>query len=396
MHYSSEELIAFRRDLHQHPELSLHEKRTASKVTEALTRLGLEAQRGVGGEGVVALIEGSQPGPVLLYRADIDALPIQEVEGRPYGSKNPGVMHACGHDVHTTIGIGVASELVGRRDELRGAVKMVFQPAEEASAPPGEVIGAEWMVRDGVLESPDVDAAFALHVMPELDVGWLAGTGGPVWASSDVFEVVVKGQMAHAAFPHQGRDAVLAASQIVVALQQIVARELDPREPGVITVGSFHAGTAHNILAPEAVLKGTIRALSDDSRDLLLKRFAEVVHGVAAAHGCSATIQNVLSAALTANHPELEQFALNQAADTGISIKSVRPQMGAEDFSAFSRRVPSSYLYLGVRNEARGITSPLHTPTFDVDERCIDLGVAAMTQALLRVGQRWPELELAR
>lgn len=393
MKWTSEALIELRRTLHAHPELSHHEERTAARVCSALEAMGLEVQGGIAGHGLVAQIDGAHSGPVLLYRADMDALPIQEVAGRAHGSTVAGVMHACGHDVHTTIGVGVAARLLARQNELHGAVKLVFQPAEEASPPPGQAIGAERMVEEGVLDGPAVDAAFALHVMPELDVGRIAGTGGAVWASSDLFDVVVRGRMAHGAYPQEGRDAIFAASQVVMSLQQLVARNLDPRDPAVVSVCRFDAGTAHNVLAGEARLKGLIRTLSTTAREMLMARFVDIVETTARACGCEAEVSFVRGAYLTENDPALEAFALDVIARTQpIETTRVLPQLGAEDFSAFSRRVPSCYLFLGVRNEALGITSPIHTPSFDVDERALVLGADAMSEVLLQAGRGAPVL----
>ena len=383
-------LITVRRDLHAHPELSHQENRTAGVVAERLRALGLAPREKVAGHGLYADIEGALPGPHLLLRADMDALPIQEVSGRPYGSRTPGVMHACGHDVHTTIALGVAESLVSARSQLAGRVRVLFQPAEEAAPPPGEVIGAERMVQEGALAGPDVDAAFAFHVMPTLEVGVVAGTGGAVWASSDVFSIEVEGWMSHGAYPHEGRDAILASSQIVLALQHLVSRQVDPRDAAVVSVCEFLGGNSTNILPANVRMRGLVRALRESTRRMLVERVDEVVEGVARAYGCRAKVTWVRGAHLTSNAPTLERTALEAVARAGIPVRQGHePQLGAEDFAAFSRRVPSAYLFLGTRNEERGITSPLHTPRFDVDEACLLVGVRAMTAALLHVASTW-------
>lgn len=394
MKLTPDQLVAIRRDLHRHPELSHNEERTAGVVVDALYGHGFDVRTGIAGHGVVATLEGDRPGPTLLFRADMDALPITETSDRDYGSSNPGVMHACGHDVHTTVGLGVARAVAARRAELAGRIKFVFQPAEEAAPPPGQAIGAEKMVQEGVLEDPAVDAAFALHVMPLLDVGSIGFTGGPVWAASDLFDIHVTGAMAHGAYPHEGRDPILAAAAIVQALQQIPARVIDAREACVLSVCRVTAGTAYNIIPDTAHLQGLLRTLDENVRDTALETMRRTVEATAAAHGCTASLSTVRGTYLTANHPALERFvgASLAARHPDVAFVPFKPQMGAEDFAAFSRRVPGCYLFLGVRNEARGITSMIHTPTFDVDEACLELGVRAMTDALLDAGARWDEL----
>lgn len=394
MRLSTDQLIAIRRDLHQNPELSHGEKRTAGVVVDALYGHGFDVRTGVAGHGVVATLEGDADGPTLLYRADMDALPIQEDAQHEYGSRTPGVMHACGHDVHTTIGIGVARALAPRRSELRGRIKFVFQPAEEAAPPPGQAIGAEKMVEEGVLDGPRVDAAFAMHVMPLLEVGRVGFTGGPVWAASDLFDIVVRGRMAHGAYPHEGRDPILAAAGIIQALQQIPARVVDARDACVLSVCRVTSGTAYNIIPDTAHLQGLLRTLAEPVRELALAELARVVRATAEGYGCSATVESVRGTYLTANHPALERFVGQVIAERSPEVAYVpfKPQMGAEDFAAFSRRVPGCYLFLGVRNEARGITHMIHTPRFDVDERCLDVGVRVMSDALVEAGARWSAL----
>lgn len=389
------ELIAFRRDLHAHPELSHHESRTAEQVAAALRAIGYAPSTGIAGHGVVATVEGVHDGPTLLFRADMDALPIQEVAGREYGSCNPGVMHACGHDVHTTVGIGVAAALQQRRDELHGRVRFMFQPAEEASPIAGRAIGAEGMVQAGVLEDPKVEAAFALHVMPLLEVGRVGYTRGPVWAASDLFDIEVHGAMAHGAYPHEGMDPIYAASMIVNALQQIASRNADARDACVVSVCRVVAGTAYNIIPDRALLQGLVRTHDPATRTLALRRLHEIAESVATACGCRAVVKLAMSTAVTANNAVLETFATDVIARAGSAeVVPFRPQMGAEDFASVSTRVPSCYLFLGVRNEARGITHMIHTPGFDVDEAAIGIGVRSMTEVLLAAGRGVRALDL--
>ena len=379
------ELLGIRRHLHAHPELSLREHRTAEYIEERLRGFGVTSIERVAETGVVALIQGAQPGPVWAYRADIDALPIQEVSGAEYKSRNPGVMHACGHDVHTTVALGLARELQRRRDELVGGVKILFQPAEEAS-PEDEPIGAERMVQEGVLDAPEVEAVFAMHCMPALDAGKIGYTGGPVWAASQLVEITVRGKKAHGAYPHEGIDAVAIAAQLVVGLQQVVSRSVDARQACVLTIGSLQAGNSYNIIADEAKLVGILRSLSEEALEVARGQIQQIVTSLPAAFGAEAELKLTPGANLTANHLPLERAVVSrlQARFSADVVVPHPPQLGAEDFSAFSRRRPGCYLFLGVRNRERGIEHALHTPSFDVDESCIGLGVEAMTEILLK------------
>ena len=392
MRLTDDQLIAIRRDLHSHPELSHDERRTAGVVQDHLSDGPFSIRTGVAGHGVIADLVGETEGPTLLYRADMDALPIQEIADREYGSQNPGVMHACGHDVHTTVGIGVARALAERRDEIHGTIRFVFQPAEEAAPPPGQSIGAEKMVEEGVLDG--VDAAFALHVMPLLEVGNLGFTGGPVWAASDLFDIVVHGSMAHGAYPHEGRDPILAGAALVQALQQIPSRIIDAREACVLSVCRVQSGTAYNIIPDRMTLQGLLRTLDPEVRVRAMEHAAVVVESIALAHGCTAELRFVRGTHLTANHPALERFVgeVVESKHSSVGFQKFQPQMGAEDFAAFSRRIPGCYLFLGVRNEERGITSMIHTPGFDVDERALGIGVRTMSDALVELGERWDEV----
>lgn len=378
------ELVDIRRHLHANPELSGREEETARYIEQRLESFGIDDVERLCDTGVVALIEGANEGPTRAYRADIDALPIEECNDVEYASRNPGVMHACGHDVHTTVGLGIARNLERRKDELGGRVKLIFQPAEEAS-PEDEPVGAERMARAGVLEDPDVDAIYALHCMPSLAVGHIGYTGGPVWAGSHLMEIEIEGKKAHGAYPHEGIDAVAVGSQVVVALQQIVARRLDARQSCVISVGRMEAGNSYNIIAERASLTGIVRGLSQEVIDEALEAIEHTATRVADGLGARATVEFTAGARPVVNDRSLESAAVDRIADKlGDSVVTAHPpQLGAEDFSAFSRRVPGAYLFLGIRNEQRGITSALHTPDFDVDEDAIGLGVAAMTEVLV-------------
>lgn len=378
------ELIDIRRHLHANPELSRQEEETAKFVEARLAAFGITDIERVCDTGVVAVVEGAKEGPCRGYRADIDALPIKEANDVDYASTNEGVMHACGHDVHTTVGLGVARRIHQRRDELEGSVKFIFQPAEEAT-PEDEPVGAERMARARVLEDPKVEAVYAMHCMPALEVGHIGFTGGPVWAGSELMEIEITGKKSHGAYPHEGVDAVAVGSQVVVALQQVVSRTVDARQSCVVTVGHIEAGNTYNVLADTASMTGILRGLSEEVMETARGAIEQTVTGVAAALGAEAEVRFTPGARPVVNDTALEAKAVDTIRrQLGDSVPEAHPpQLGAEDFSAFSRRVPGCYLFLGIRNEARGITHALHTPQFDVDEDCIGLGVAAMTEVLL-------------
>lgn len=375
-----DELSTVRRDLHMHPEPGFQEFRTARIVAERLGALGYEVQSGVGKTGVVGLLQGGQPGErTVLLRFDMDALPIQEENDVPYRSTVPGMMHACGHDAHVAIGIGVATLLAQHREQLPGTVKLMFQPAEEGLG------GAMAMINDGLLEHPRPDVALGLHVASNYDVGSAVVREGPLLASADHFVIVVRGQGGHGAHPDQTVDAVLVAAQLIVALQTIVARSLNPLEPGVVTVGAVHAGEAHNVIAETAELRGTIRSFSHEARALLHRRLREVAAGVAATFGATIEVTIHCGVDPTINAPAPTAVMRRAAAavlgaekiDTGFQTT------GGEDFSAVLERVPGHFMMLGARSDAR-TGFPHHSPHFDIDEACLPLGVAILCDAALR------------
>ena len=380
-----QQLIGIRRDLHQYPELSNREFRTSEKVAVFLKSLGLPVQTGVAKTGVVALLQGAQAGPAVAIRADMDALPITELNEVPYRSRNEGVKHACGHDVHTTIVLGVAETLTAVREHLRGEIKFIFQPAEEG-VPAGEKGGAYSMVEEGVLESPPVEAIFGLHVMPSIEVGKVGYHIGPVWASNDTLEILVHGRKTHGAYPHTGVDAILVASHVLVALQTMVNRSIDVREPLLISIGIIEGGNQFNVIADRVRLLGMIRTLSPDTRASAPAKIEEVVRGISQSFGASYSLKVTPGAPVTMNHPDLVQVAVPvlQAVLGKDNVLLQKPQMGAEDFACYAERVPGFYYWLGVRNQSKGITEMLHTPRFDVDEACIQVGVNVMSQLVAR------------
>lgn len=379
------QLVAQRRDFHMHPELSNREERTSRIVAERLRALGLEdIKTGVGKYGVTALLRGAKPGAVVAVRADMDALPITETMDVPYKSQTPGVKHACGHDAHTTIELGVAEVLSKMRSEISGTIKFIFQPAEEG-APAGEEGGARFMIKEGALENPRPSAIFGLHVRPELEVGQIAYNVGPAMASSDRFRVTIHGKGAHGAQPQNGVDAVVVASECVTALQTIRSRRIDMTEPLVISVGMINGGSRFNIIADEVKLEGTMRTLSEDVRSRAKELMKETLAGVTAAYGATYDLQIEENAAVTYNEPQLveETLPMMRHALGEKNVSPLKPQMVAEDFSYYQKVVPGFFYFLGVGNQAKGITAPVHTAEFDLDEESLVVGVRVMSNVLL-------------
>lgn len=377
----AEQIVAIRRDLHMHPELGFQEVRTARIVTEKLDALGYEVITGVGKTGVVGLLSGSQPGDrTVLLRFDMDALPIQEENHVPYRSQTPGVMHACGHDAHVAVGIGVATLLARSRDRFRGTVKLMFQPAEEGLG------GAFAMIRDGVLAAPRVDVALGLHVSSNHPTGTAVVRSGAMMAAADKLDIVVRGRGGHAAHPDQTIDAVVVAAHIVVALQTIVSRSLNPDETGVVTVGSIQAGKAANVIAETAELRGSIRSFSEEVRSLLHRRIHEVAAGVAAAMGATVDVTITRGVDPTINAPAPTALVYKIATEVlgEEQVDTTYRTTGGEDFSAVLARVPGNFFFLGARNEERGFNFPHHNPRFDIDETSLPQGVAILCEAAVR------------
>jgi amidohydrolase len=392
-------LIAVRHDLHRHPELGNRETRTAGVVARELRRLGLEVQTGVAKTGVVAVLRGGRPGRVIGVRADMDALPVTEqtdlpfksVETTTYLGRETGVSHACGHDIHVTVALGVAEVLSGSRSRMPGSVVFYFQPAEEGP-PKGEEGGAKLMIAQGVLRDPKPDFIFALHANGDPPdeagewerVGKISYTPGPQYAASTAWSARVIGRQAHGASPHLGVDAIVTASQIVNGLQTIRSRTLSPFEPAVVTVGVFQGGDRRNIIAGEVRLEGTVRAFNDSTTALIKARMQKIFAGEAAAAGAKFELTFEETIPVTVNdtmlarrsHPVLERTV--GAENVGI----VEPETGAEDFSYFAREIPSFYFKLGAVRPGN-TSGGHHTPTFRADDEAIPVGVRAMTGVVL-------------
>lgn len=367
-----------RRDFHRHPELGFQEVRTAGIVARELRELGIEVSTGIAKTGVVGLLEGSQPGPTVLVRFDMDALPILEETAAEYTSTNPGVMHACGHDGHTAIGLTVARILYNHRDDIAGTVKLVFQPAEEGLG------GAPLMVAEGVLENPRPDLSLALHLWNENPVGTICVTPGPAMAASETFHILLSGFGGHGASPHQTIDPVFAAAQIISALQSIVSRNVHPLESAVVSVTSVKAGDAFNVIPETAELRGTIRTYLPETRALVLRRFREIVNGIAEALGCSAeiTLKEITLAVINdSTLAERVQQVAQMALPNAVHRSDVRT-MGSEDMAYMMQDIPGCYFFVGSRNDELGFNAPHHNPKFDIDENALPISAGLMAAAV--------------
>jgi amidohydrolase len=369
------DFIAIRNHLHAHPELSYQEFQTSAFVQEKLSSAGIPF-RVMAGTGVVGMIEGRNPGKrVIALRADMDALPIREENKVPYRSTNDGVMHACGHDVHTTILLGASTILKSLQDEWEGTIKVIFQPGEEKN--PG---GASIMIREGVLEDPVPQAIFGLHVHPGLEVGKLSFRGGMVMASADEIYITIRGKGGHAAAPHLTVDTILVASHLVVALQQIISRNRNPLSPSVLSITSVQGGYTTNVIPSEVKLMGTLRAMDEQWRfrahDLIRKLATELVHSM----GAEIDLHIDVGYPMVYNNEALDVVARAEARQYvgGGNVLETEVRLGAEDFGYYTRQIPGCFYRLGVMNAEKGITSGVHTPTFDIDESAIEIGVGMM------------------
>jgi amidohydrolase len=399
-------VVAWRRDIHQHPELGNREFRTAKLVADHLKSLGIEVQTGVAHTGVVGILRGGKPGPVVLLRADMDGLPVTERVNIPFASKarstyngqEVGVMHACGHDTHVAILMGTAEVLAAMKSEIPGTVKFIFQPAEEG-APAGEEGGAEMMVKQGILASPAVDVAFALHIDATREVNNLFYTPGGTAASSDDFRMVIKGKQTHGAYPWNGVDPIVTAAHIITALQTIVSRQMELTEnASVVTVGKIQGGVRNNIIPEQVEMIGTLRALHPDDRKKLHERVRRVATNVAESMGATVEIEIAENTAypVTFNNLALTQAMLPalQAVAGANRVHMVKAGTGAEDFSFIAEKVPGFYISLGGRpvNVPASQAADHHTPDFFVDDSGLGLGVRAMTAMTLHYMRTNPRL----
>jgi amidohydrolase len=366
------DLVAWRRQLHQHPELGFREHLTATFVHERLAGWNISHETGIAQTGIVAIIHGTQPGPVLAIRADMDALPILEENEVSYRSKHDGVMHACGHDGHTAIALGTAYYLSQHPHTFQGTVKIIFQPAEEG---PG---GAAPMIEAGVLRNPDVDAIIGLHLWNNLPLGTVGVRSGPLMAAVEVFDCEIQGKGGHGAIPQQTIDSIVVGSQVVNALQTIVARNVNPLDAAVVTVGTFHAGRAHNVIADTAELSGTVRYFNPALEDVIPRRFEQVVAGVCQSHGATYRLNYRKLYPAVINDEAIAALVRSVAETVVETPAGVVPDcqtMGGEDMAYFLQKVPGCYFFLGAANESRGLAYPHHHPRFDFDETALGMGV---------------------
>ncbi len=383
------DLVTWRRDFHRHPELGFQQVRTAGIVAQRLGELGMEVQTGVGRTGVVGLLEGTSPlspkgtggtggGPVILLRFDMDALPITEENTTDYVSQTPGVMHACGHDGHVAIGLGVATLLTRHLNELSGSVKFVFQPAEEGDG------GAMEMIKDGVLHAlaPRPDVALGLHIVNQLPSGLVTAGEGPVMAAAEFFRCTITGRGGHGATPHQTVDAIVVASHIVTALQTVVSRNVDPAEPVIVSVCSLHAGTASNVIAEQAELRGTIRTFDEATRQTVLRRVREIIEGTARVMGASAQLE-IEPVTIALVNDAATAARVRGAAARVVGAEHVSAQqrwMASEDMSYFLREIGGCFFFIGAARNTSEL--PHHNPRFDFDEAVLPQGVAILCETV--------------
>jgi len=382
-------VVEWRRDLHSHPELGNREVRTAAKIAEHLRSLGIEVQTGVAHTGVVGLLKGGRPGPVVALRSDMDALPVTEETDLPFRSTSKaewqgqevGVMHACGHDNHMAILMGAAEVLAGVREQLPGSVKLIFQPAEEGP-PPGEEGGAALMVREGVLKDPDVSAIFGLHVFSGRPAGTLAWRPRGIMAAADALTIRIRGSQTHGALPWRGVDPIVVGAQVVLGLQTVISRQSDlTTAPAIVTVGSFRAGNRGNIIPDEAVLEGTIRTFDPEMREGILAAVRRTAVSIAESAGAEATVELESYAPVTFNDPELEALMAPTLRRVGGDRIDPAPRVTttAEDFAFYQEQVPGLFVFLGVTPEDQlEDAAPNHSPRFFADEAALPVGVRAM------------------
>ena len=373
-------LVGIRRDLHRHPEISHKEKRTTEKIIRVLKELEIEVHGFPDMTGAVGVIKGSNGGPTLGLRADIDALPIQELNDISYRSQNKGIMHACGHDANTTIMLGVAKKMVqsGLMSRCPGTVKFFFQPAEE------RVAGAKAMIASGVLENPHVDRVIAGHMSPDLPVGKVGIFRGTGYASSDRFELLITGKGGHGARPEECVDPVVAGSLFVTQIQSIASRSIKPTEAAVITVGKFMAGNASNVIPETALLKGSIRALSVEVRDHVIRRLNDIVSGLEKAYGVQCQFQIHNGVPILINNRVVAESLYDASVQVlgPENVSYLPPIMGSEDFVYFTLERPSAIMRLGCSNKKRGIVHSLHSPYFDIDETVLEIGTEILYEAV--------------
>ncbi len=381
----SDDVVALRRDFHRHPELGFEEHRTAGIVAERLRALGFDVATGIGGTGVVGVLRGSKPGRTVMLRADMDGLPIHEEVESPYRSASDGKMHACGHDGHVAILLGAAALIADRKDELTGTLCLLFQPAEEGLG------GAKAMIEDGVIERFGIERAYGLHLSSKYPTGTLGFRAGPMYASSDSIEIEVLGRGGHGSAPHDTIDPILVAAEFVTSVQKIVSRQIDPLEPAVVSIGSIHGGTIHNVIPRTCSMLGTVRAFSSEVRDAMPARIERVLRACCDGSGAEYAYRYLRRYPVTANDAAQTAYARALAASTigAERVFAADALMGAEDFSFFAERVPACFYTLGASGDERS-SHPHHSSLFDIDERALPTGVAMMAALALDAAKGAP------
>ncbi len=376
-----DKLIEIREDFHKYPELSFQEKRTSKRIVDILQELNLDdIQTGIAETGVVGVLYGEKPGKTIAFRADIDALPIQEENNVSYRSKNDGIMHACGHDAHITSVLGTAMVLCDMKNDLHGNVKFIFQPAEEIFG------GAKIMVENGILDShPKVDAVIGIHVWPGLDIGTIGVRSGAMMASADRFEIIIRSSGGHGALPHLTSDPIVSAAQIISSLQTIASRSINPLKPVVVSICRIEGGQAFNIIPKEVKMEGTVRTLDDDVTAKVIEKIKDIISGIEKAMGVECQLNYINGCPPLINNSDI--VMLIKKAGTAIlgsdKVIEIEPTMGGEDFTYYARKVPGAMFCLGIKNEKLGLTSPVHRPTFDIDPDALVLGTSMLVQIAL-------------
>ncbi len=367
-------VIEHRRHVHMHPERGFKEVKTQQYILDNLKKLGLAGKK-IAGTGVVAVLKGKSPGKTILLRADMDALPMQEETGLPYSSKHPGVGHCCGHDSHVAMLLGVA-EILSKRGIEKGNVKFCWQPAEEGDG------GAAVMIKEGVLENPKVDAAFAIHSWVPFPTGEIAVPDGPAMAAVDIFKLTIYGKGGHAAMPHLSVDPILIGSQVVSALHTIVSRQVDPYHSAVMSICSVHGGTANNIIPESVLYEGTVRTFLDEDRRSIPRDMKKIAEGIAKGMGGNAVLDYTRLLPSTSNDPKMAAFAREVIATIipRKKIVSPNPSMGGEDFAYFLEKVPGAFIFLGAGNKEKGAVWPHHHPKFRLDEDAFVTGVEVLVR----------------
>ncbi|MGB9813358.1 MAG: M20 metallopeptidase family protein [Thermovenabulum sp.] len=369
-----------RRDFHAHPELGFEEVRTSEIIAMTLEGLGLEVKTKIAKTGVVGLLDTGKPGPTVALRADMDALPVKDAKKVPYASTVDGVCHACGHDGHTAMLLGTAMILSAMKNDFTGKVKFIFQPCEEQL--PG---GAKPMVEAGVLENPKVDNIFGIHLWTNYSIGKVGLKAGPLMAAADSFVIEIIGKGGHGSAPHQTVDAVVVASQVISAFQTIVSRSVNPLEPAVVSVGTLQAGYGFNIIADTAKITGTVRTFSEETRALIQKRMEEILKGITQAYNADYRFDYIKGYPAVINNEKVTEYVRQIAAEVvgEENVLNAEPVMGGEDFAYYLQQVPGTFVFLGAKNEEKGIAFPHHHPEFDFDEDAMAIGIELMVRYVL-------------